>query len=224
MVRMHLAHWRDGECEVVTWAVCDGHKNLIEAAAKYFRGVTCTACDTTLDAVFKVLFELEACASTAVLSACGTYRYELTRSWGVGAALEFVMLNPSTADAAVDDPTIRRCVGFAKRWGYASIVVHNLYAYRATDPTELANAEDPIGPENRKYLSREDAACTIAAWGAHPAATGWWSGYPYGWQRDVIKRSRLYCLGVNANGSPKHPLYVKGSIEPIEYNPTGVPL
>lgn len=55
MVRMHLAHWRDGECEVVTWAVCDGHKNLIEAAAKYFRGVTCTACDTTLDAVFKVM-------------------------------------------------------------------------------------------------------------------------------------------------------------------------
>lgn len=147
-------------------------------------------------------------SGAAVLSADGVYRYELQRSWGAGPVVEFIMLNPSTADADVDDPTIRRCVGFAKRWGYGSLVVHNLYAYRATDPAELVNVDDPVGPENRDYLSRGDADCTVAAWGAHPAAVGWWSGYPFGWQRQILERRRLDCLGVNANGSPKHPLYV----------------
>lgn len=144
----------------------------------------------------------------AVISADGLYRYELHRSWGAGPVVEFIMLNPSTADAEVDDATIRRCIGFAKQWGYGALVVRNLYAYRATDPGELVNIEDPVGPENREYLGRDGADRTIAAWGAHPAADGWWSGYPFGWQRHVIKRRRLYCLGINANGSPKHPLYV----------------
>lgn len=164
--------------------------------------------------------------SWAFISDCGRFRYELGRRWDAdGPLIEFIMLNPSTADAEVDDATIRRIVGtekkpgFARRWGYGSAVVRNLYAYRATDPTELVslNPEICIGPENRDYLSRDDADCTIAAWGAHPAAVGWWNGYPFGWQRTAIQRTALFCLGTNANGSPKHPLYVPSSRTPIRW-------
>ncbi|BBX30506.1 hypothetical protein B7435_30080 [Mycolicibacterium peregrinum] len=163
----------------------------------------------------------------AVISECGRYRYELGRRWDhEGPLLEFIMLNPSTADANTDDPTIRRIAGsvkhpgFARVWGYGGIVVRNLYAYRATDPTELANAEDPIGPDNRDTLSHDVADCTIVAWGAHPAAVGWWAGYPYAWQRTVIERPALFCLGTNANGSPKHPLYVPADTTPKRWEPS----
>ncbi|MCC9181148.1 DUF1643 domain-containing protein [Mycolicibacterium mageritense] len=154
--------------------------------------------------------------NSAVISECGRYRYELIRRWGDGPLLEFVMLNPSTADAEKDDPTIRRCIGFGKAWGYGGIVVHNLYAYRATAPDMLANVDDPIGPANRDYLGNKIATCTIAAWGAHPAAVGWWNGYPYNITA-ALKRPQLLCLGVNANGSPKHPLYVPSSRTPIPW-------
>lgn len=161
---------------------------------------------------------IDTVCSTAVISECGRYRYELRRIWDPnGPLLEWIMLNPSTADGTVDDNTIRRCIAFAKRWGYGGIVVRNLYAWRATNPAELVNLDDPVGPENRDYLSRADADCTIVAWGAHPAATGWWNGYPFGWQRTVIQRTALFCLGTNANGSPKHPLYVPSSRTPIRW-------
>lgn len=172
------------------------------------------------------LVDVDSC-SGADISECGRYRWELRRCWDhAGPLLEFVMLNPSTADADVDDPTIRRIVGardkpdkpgFARRWGYGHVVVRNLYAWRATDPTELVNLDDPVGPENRAYLSRHDADCTIVAWGANPAAVGWWEGYPFAWQRTAIQRPRLFCLGTNANGSPKHPLYVPSSRTPIRW-------
>lgn len=154
--------------------------------------------------------------SAAVISDCGRYRYELIRRWGADPMLEFVMLNPSTADAEVDDPTIRRCIGFARLWGYGGIVVRNLYAYRATDPEVLVNVDDPIGPKNRAYLGNNIAHCTIVAWGANPAAVGWWNGYPYNITA-ALKRPRLYCLGVNSNGSPKHPLYVPSSRTPLRW-------
>lgn len=153
--------------------------------------------------------------NAAVISECGRYRYELIRRWGEGPLLEFIMLNPSTADALLNDPTIRRCIAFAKAWGYGGIVVRNLFAWRATNPAELVNIEDPVGPENRDYLSRQDADCTIAAWGANPAAAGWWDGYPFDWQRTAIQRPTLYCLGTNTNGSPKHPLYVPANRDPV---------
>lgn len=160
----------------------------------------------------------------ADLSDCGRYRYELTRQWDQdGPLIEFIMLNPSSADAEVDDPTIRRIIGsekrpgFARQWGYGRAVVRNLYAYRATHPEELVNVDDPVGPRNREYLSRDDADCTIVAWGADPAAEGWWNGYPFGWQPSVIQRRALFCLGTNANGSPKHPLYVRADRTPTRW-------
>ncbi len=156
---------------------------------------------------------------TAVISDCGRWRYELIRRWDGGPLLEFIMLNPSTADGRVDDATIRRCVNFAKRWGYGGIVVRNLFAYRATNPDTLVNLDQDVmvGPENREYLSRDDADCTIVAWGAHPAAVSWWDGYPFAWQRTAIRRPALFCLGTNANGSPKHPLYVPADRTPVRW-------
>lgn len=156
--------------------------------------------------------------TNAIISECSRYRFELTRRWNDGPLLEFIMLNPSTADESVDDPTIRRCVGFAKRWGYGAIVVRNLFAWRATNPAVLANIDDPVGADNREYLARTDADCTIVAWGAHPAAVGWWNGYPFSWQSSVIERPALFCLGTNASGSPKHPLYVPSSRTPIRWS------
>jgi len=148
---------------------------------------------------------------TADISLCGTYRYTLTRSlnspirW-VKPCL-FIMLNPSTADATKDDPTIRRCISFAEREGCTELTVVNLFALRATNPKELLRHEDPIGPLNDRKIAQMIAyhslmGIIIAAWGAHPLA------------KDRAKplnclTGKLLCLGKNKNGSPKHPLYVK---------------
>ena len=108
--------------------------------------------------------------STAEISPCGLYRYRLTRTWDAAApALLFVMLNPSTADASEDDPTIRRCLGFARRERAGGLVVANLFAFRATDPKALEDAADPIGPDNARWIEtcvRETSGPIVAAWGA----------------------------------------------------------
>lgn len=143
---------------------------------------------------------------TATLSDCGKYRYELTRVWAEGPLLEWVMLNPSTADANVDDPTIRRCIGFAKAWGFNGIRVTNLFAYRATEPDALFEVPDPFGPDNAKYLAEEHGPITVCGWGAHRAAMG----DLHSWS-ELASRSALMCLGYNKDGSPKHPLYVPAS-------------
>jgi len=113
--------------------------------------------------------------SWADLSPDGFYRYSLGRRWTPGEKLLVVIgLNPSTADATQDDPTIRRCVGFAKRWGFGGLLMLNLFAYRATDPEELrgaiARGLDPVGPLNdAKLLGFTDGCPALVAWGSHPA-------------------------------------------------------
>lgn len=92
-------------------------------------------------------------AHDAVLSTCGRYRYRLTRTWSQNRPpATFIMLNPSTADAHEDDKTIRRCIGYARRWGLGGLVVVNLYGYRSTNPDELWKVEDPVGPDNDHHL------------------------------------------------------------------------
>jgi hypothetical protein len=113
----------------------------------------------------------------AVLSSDGLYRYQLTRTL-TGAAwpaeLLFIMLNPSTADALTDDPTVRKCIGFARRWGYGVLHVGNLFAYRSPYPSELLMAADPVGPDGDRHLERMLARAdrVVLAWGSHtsPAA------------------------------------------------------
>jgi len=144
--------------------------------------------------------------SSAVISDCGQYRYQLGRRWGDGPSCVFIMLNPSTADAEKDDPTIRRCIGFAKREGCGGLIVVNLFAFRATQPEVLLSAADPIGPENDAYIAdalSKESGPIIAAWGA-------WGDGRRG--RIVAARfpGRLQALGATKDGRPRHPLYVRG--------------
>lgn len=173
--------------------------------------------------------------SYADISSCGRYRYLLEREWrgthdprnwrwlgekdgagremGEPLSVMFIMLNPSTADAAQDDPTIRRCVNFAKAWNYEALSVVNLFAYRATKPKDLFAAGDAIhGPRNQEVI--EQAACRagiiIAAWGVHGSwgeqnetVRGWLNGRP------------LYSLGLTKQRQPRHPLYMPAGAKPV---------
>lgn len=152
---------------------------------------------------------------SAVISDCGTYRYRLSRSWAAGPRMLFVMLNPSTADASIDDPTIRRCIGFAKRQGCGFLQVVNLFAYRATDPDALLNCPvDPVGPENYRHIkaATEEATYVVAAWGAHKSAT------PAAVSILPPRASLIaLCLGRTKSGAPRHPLYVRGDAPLISW-------
>ncbi len=145
----------------------------------------------------------------AVISEDGRYRYRLTRSWDdTLPRMTFVMLNPSTADAEVDDPTIRRCIGFAQREDCGALVVVNLYAFRATDPKIMLRAIDAVGPENDAYLADAFVSANgpvVAAWGAN-ADRGRASHV-----RKLAGATRLHHLGLTKDGHPRHPLYVPGA-------------
>jgi len=158
----------------------------------------------------------------AVISDDGQYRYLLTRMWRPAPApqLVFVMLNPSTADAATDDPTIRRCMRFARDLGYGGIVVVNLFAYRATNPRRLLEVDDPVGPGNTAVLqsiiggARHDV---VAAWGA--------TGGQFGREQAILvehiaTRRPLQQLGHTKDGHPRHPLYVRAD-QPLEDRTAG---
>ena len=142
---------------------------------------------------------------TALFSSCGRFRYRLGRRWAEGPTVAFVLLNPSTADELVDDPTVRRCIDFARRWGYAGLEVVNLYAYVATDPGELRRAGYPVGPENDKHIRAAVRGCdpVVVAWGVHAGRLGR--------PAEVLQLLREagvvpYCLRLTASGHPEHPL------------------
>lgn len=148
-------------------------------------------------------------SKTAILSLDGLYRYRLGRRWGDGDPLVWVMLNPSTADADVDDPTIRRCVNFTKAWGFDALTVVNLFAYRATDPKALQLADDPVGRANYRHVRRavDEAAGIVCAWGANARKVPQFRHAPD--ISEIAGLRPLFCLGVTKDGSPRHPLYVK---------------
>lgn len=146
---------------------------------------------------------------TAIISQCGTYRYRLGRRWADGSGMLFVMLNPSTADADLDDPTIRKCIGFASRAGCGAIEVVNLYAYRATDPKALKAAGWPVGPENHEHTVHaimevmHGGGIVVAAWGANAR------GRPEASEM-LAKMARTgiaaHALRILPDGTPAHPL------------------
>jgi hypothetical protein len=151
----------------------------------------------------------------AKISDDGVYRYWLSRRIGMGErTVAFIGLNPSTADALKDDPTIRRCVWFARTWGFDWLLMANLHALRATNPKLLVTAEDPIGPDNAEYLKWvvKRSEIVVAAWGAHRlhctahAFVGWLRSLPY-----------VHCLGTTQGGHPRHPLYISraSSLKPF---------
>jgi hypothetical protein len=147
---------------------------------------------------------------SAIFSDDGKYRYHLHRKIGEESrrAAAFIMLNPSTADHLVDDPTIRRCVGFCRRWGCGELHVVNLFAIRATAPADIRKAADPVGPENgswvRRVVERTRDGLVVCAWGAHGSymdqdltVLGW-----------IGHLCSPMALGVTKDGHARHPLYV----------------
>lgn len=121
----------------------------------------------------------------------------------------FVGLNPSTADGLVDDPTVRRCMGFAASWGFDAIEMLNLFAWRATDPADMKRAGDPIGPDNDQWLisAHERNSLIIACWGVH----GTWLGRD---QQALQMLGHVHHLGLTKHGMPRHPLYLRADTRP----------
>jgi hypothetical protein len=168
-------------------------------------------------------------AGSAVFSPCGRYRYLLTRRLCESNSehertqdmvATFIMLNPSTADATRNDPTIRRCIGFAQRWGCGRLQVLNLFAVRATLPQAMKQADDPVGPDNRKWFAQmlrvapRESHLVVCAWGVHGAFRAQ-DHVVLGWLHELGIAS--FALGVTRDGHPRHPLYLPYSTGLVQY-------
>ncbi len=150
----------------------------------------------------------------ATFSDCRKYRYGLSRTWnGKKKTILFIGLNPSTANEKIDDPTIRRCINYAQNWGYGSLLMVNLFAYRATIPSELKNVKNPIGNDNDLQIIElsKKADIAVAAWGNE--------GTLLNRDKEVKKiLPNLMCLKINKSGQPSHPLYQKKDLKLIKYS------
>ena len=157
---------------------------------------------------------------SATFSDCRKYRYTLWRYWGglfsSGYAM-FIGLNPSTADETNNDPTVRRCIGYARDWGYSGLCMANLFAFRSTLPSAMLSVKDPVGSDNDKHLKAvaKKAGIIIAAWGNHGAYLGRGEAV-----RKVIPN--LHYLKLTKKGIPGHPLYLKKDLKPIPLKNRGI--
>ncbi len=150
---------------------------------------------------------------SAVFSPCRKYRYSLTRAWKLSQkpAL-FIGLNPSTADENNDDPTIRRCMHYAYEWGFGGLIMLNLFAFRATLPSDLRKSKFPVGQENNQFIvdSQNEAGIVLVAWGNN--------GNLLNRDQAVLQLiSNPMCLNINNSGQPAHPLYQRKDISPKKY-------
>lgn len=152
--------------------------------------------------------------SGANFSRCRTFRYALWREWEIDKPKVLMIgLNPSTADATRNDPTIRRCIGFAREWGFGGLWVLNLFAYRATYPIDLKAAVDPVGPRNDEWIRRvaRKVDRVVAVWGNDGGLL----------DRSTRVRSmlgdRLDVIRLNAGGEPAHPLYLPKGLKPVKW-------
>ena len=150
---------------------------------------------------------------SATFSPCRTYRYTLWRYWGglfLSGYAMFIGLNPSTADETIDDPTVRRCMGYARDWGFDGFCMTNLFAFRATLPSNMKAAEDPIGPDNDRSLlyAAKSAGVIVAVWGTHGV---------YMNRDEEVKKMipNLSYLKLTKKGFPGHPLYLSKTLKPI---------
>jgi hypothetical protein len=146
----------------------------------------------------------------AIISDDAVYRYQLTRIWDeTKPKVLFIMLNPSTADADKDDPTIGKIVKFAQRWEYGGVYVANLYAFRSAYPKDLQKSVDPIGPENRQHIQALVGSVdrVFYAWGNRQKEPAW--------LRELVKEP--FCIALSKKGIPKHPLYLRDDSEPFLY-------
>jgi hypothetical protein len=153
---------------------------------------------------------------SAIFSPCRTYRYTLERIWWPmdKHVVAFLGLNPSIADEIQDDPTVRRCLGYAKSWGYGRMMMLNIFAFRATDPRVMKTSSDPVGPENDTFLlnSAKRSTLVVCAWGNDGAYRGR--------SRQVVEMLleagvELMCLRLTKQGEPGHPLYLPKNLQPL---------
>ena len=147
---------------------------------------------------------------TALLSDDNIYRYQLSRIWDEEKPkILFIMLNPSTADEFVEDPTIRRVVNYAKDWGYGGVYVGNIYSFRSTYPKGLKCIADPIGPENINHIQTLISLVdkVIYAWGNEEKEPDW--------LKKIVETP--YCIEISKKSIPKHPLYLKKCLIPQIY-------
>jgi len=149
----------------------------------------------------------------AFFSNDGKYRYWLSRIFDETLPLvAFVGLNPSTADAEIDDPTIKKCISYCRQWGYGGFYMVNLFAFVSSDPKKLLHEADPVGKDNDRHLKEvlSKTEKTICCWGE--------MGRHNNRDRQVLDIiSNPHCLQVNKKGEPAHPLYLKGDLQPIPY-------
>lgn len=152
----------------------------------------------------------------ALFSPCEKYRYALWRRWHEQFVppqmVAFVGLNPSTATESDDDPTVTRCIRFAKAWGFDGMYMLNLFAYRATKPKDMKAQEEPVGEGNDLALADCASLCqtVVCAWGTH----GKYLKRSKGVLDEGLLGPRLHAMGLNADGSPAHPLFLKKDLKP----------
>ena len=156
---------------------------------------------------------------SAVISDCEKYRYQLIRQWDDNKNLAlFIGLNPSIADDEIDDPTIRRCIGFAKRERFGGFIMANLFAYRATSPCDMKSAEQPVGELNEYWLEQSISSCkvVIVCWGGNDSHLN-----RHIEVNELLKKhannTPILCFGKTKAGQPKHPLYLASNTELINY-------
>lgn len=153
--------------------------------------------------------------SGADFSPCRRYRYRLWRRWSTGTGLvNFLMLNPSTANESANDPTVERCERRAFDMGFAGLVVTNLFAFRSTDPDEMKREPEPIGPQNDQAILKaaSEAALIVCAWGEDGAHKGRSAAV-----RKLLCQHSLHALKINASGEPAHPLYLSYKLQPTPW-------
>lgn len=175
--------------------------------------------DTEAKRVSGSSIELGNSQSSAIFSIDKVHRYSLTRVWSPGGKMAvFIGLNPSTADEVENDPTVRRCINYAKAWGCDGLYMLNIFAFRGTDPKDMKVANNPIGLENDFWLLErcKGAEVIIAAWGVH--------GEHQDRGKNVMKLLDdldVKCLGTTKEGHPRHPLYLRKDLQPTDYNGRG---
>lgn len=153
--------------------------------------------------------------SDALFSPCRKWRYSLTRRWQNGKNIAaFIGLNPSTADELYDDPTVRRCINFAKDWGYDGMWMLNVFAFRATDPRALQSVEEPIGVDNDAVIVRlaKRASLVVCAWGVHGTLGDRHLTVCRNLQKAGVPLSVLKLT--TKGGHPNHPLYLPKALQP----------